>query len=125
MLPYAMNLADHLGGIDAVRMMLEKGTLEIAPLGYLRGRDFKRAIVFCDECENLTTHQCQLLIGRIGENSQLWMAGDCRQTDRTIFEKDSGMTKMIERLQGNKLFSYVYLPKTERSETAALADLLD
>lgn len=125
MLPWLNNFGDHLGGMEAVRMMVEKGQIEIAPLGYVRGRDFKRCIIFVDECENLTVHQCQLLIGRIGEDSQLWMAGDRRQTDKAVFDRDSGMAKMIERLAGNELFSYVYLPKSERSKAAALADLLD
>lgn len=125
MIPWAGNIGDHLGGMDAVKTLLEKNQLEIAPLGYLRGRDFKNSIIFCDEAENLTTHQCQLLIGRIGEGSQLWFAGDRRQTDKTIFEKDSGMEKMVERLSGKELFGYVYLPRSERSRASAYADLLD
>lgn len=125
LLPFAMNLADHLGGVEALKMMIDRGQLEIAPLGFLRGRDFKRCVVFCDECENLTIHQCQLLIGRIGENSQLWMAGDRRQTDKAVFEKNSGMDRMVERLKGQPLFAYVYLPKSERSAASAYADLLD
>ena len=125
MLPWAGNIGDHLGSMDAVKTLIEKNELEIAPLGYLRGRDFRRSIIFCDEAENLTTHQCQLLIGRIGEGSQLWFAGDRRQTDKTIFEKDSGMKKMVDRLSGKELFGYVYLPRSERSRASAYADLLD
>lgn len=122
---WAANLGDHLGGMDAVKDMIERGKLEIAPLGYMRGRDFKRCIILCDEAENLTTHQCQLLIGRIGEGSQLWLAGDRRQTDKNVFDKDSGMKKMIDKLRGQRLFGYVCLEKSERSEASALADLLD
>lgn len=125
MIVWAANLGDHLGGMDGLKMMLEKGSLEIAPLNYLRGRDFKRCVIFCDECENLTVHQVQLLIGRIGEDSQLWMAGDLRQTDKAVFEKDSGMARMVERLQGKELFSYIYLPRSERSAASAYADYLD
>lgn len=122
---WAANLGDHLGGMDAVKGMIERGKLEIAPLGYMRGRDFKNCIIFGDEAENLTVHQCQLLIGRIGHNSQLWLAGDRRQTDKAVFDKDSGMRKMIERLSGHPLFGYVRLEKSERSDASALADLLD
>lgn len=125
MIVWAANLGDHLGGMEAVRMMMDKGMLEIAPLGYIRGRDFKRCIIFCDECENLTVHQCQLLIGRIGENSQLWMAGDRRQTDKNVFDQNSGMGRAIEKLQGRELFSYMYLPISERSAASAYADFLD
>jgi predicted ribonuclease YlaK len=42
-----------------------------------------------------------------------------------MFDDDNGVNKMIDRLSGNKLFSYVYMPKTERSSVAELATLLD
>ena len=44
---------------------------------------------------------------------------------KKMFDDDNGVNKMIERLSGNKLFSYVYMPKTERSSVAELATLLD
>ena len=45
--------------------------------------------------------------------------------DNVKLLKDNGIIKMIDRLSGNKLFGYVYLPKTERGEVANLATLLD
>lgn len=125
MIEWAANVADHVGGMDGLKMLMSKGMFEIAPLGYLRGRDFKNSIIYCDECENLTTAQVQLLIGRIGENSQLWMAGDWRQTDKKIFADDSGLNRAIDRLKGRPLFAYVHLEKSERSEASAYADYLD
>lgn len=125
MIEWAANVGDHVGGMDGLKMLMQRGSFEIAPLGYLRGRDFKRSIIFCDECENLTTAQVQLLIGRIGENSQLWMAGDWRQTDKKVFEQDSGLNRAIDRLKGKPLFAYVHLEKSERSAASAYADYLD
>lgn len=115
---------DHVGQY-AFEDMANQGIIEATHLGFLRGRDFKRTILFCDECENLTVHQVQLLIGRIGKESMLFMAGDLRQTDRPIFDTNSGIRKMIERLKGEKLFSIVKLIKSERSEVCRLADNLD
>ena len=115
---------DHVGQY-ACEDMVNQGIIEATHLGFLRGRDFKRTILFCDECENLTVHQVQLLIGRIGKESMLFMAGDLRQTDRPIFDINSGIRKMIERLKGEKLFSVVKLIKSERSEVCRLADNLD
>jgi predicted ribonuclease YlaK len=51
--------------------------------------------------------------------------GDVKQRDKDIFEKSAGLERMIERLAGNKLFANIHLEKSERSEVAALADLLD
>ena len=125
LMPYVMPLADHAGGAEGIKKMLENGTLEISPLGHLRGRSLRNSIVFCTECENLTRQHLQLLMGRIDEGSQLWLDGDTKQRDRAIFEQSAGLERMIERLSGDKLFAHVHLEKSERSEVAALADKLD
>ena len=91
----------------------------------MRGRDIKNTIVYCTEAENLTKEHVQLLIGRIGEGSTLWMNGDFKQTDSSLFRINSGLMTVVERLSGHERFGYVQLQKTERSETAAMADLLD
>ena len=125
LMPYVMPLADHAGGEEGIKKMLENGTLEVIPLGHLRGRSLRNCIVFCTECENLTRQHIQLLMGRIDEGSQLWLDGDVKQRDKDIFEKSAGLERTIERLAGNKLFAHIHLEKSERSEVAALADLLD
>ena len=125
LLPFAMPLADHLGSVDELELMIRRGDIEIQHLGFIRGRDIRNSIIMCSEAENLTKEHVQLLLGRVGEGSVLWLNGDCRQTDDKVFEQNSGLTAAIDRLKGNKLFGYVHLAKTERSETAALADLLD
>lgn len=125
LMPYVMPLADHAGGEEGIKKMLESGTLEVIPLGHLRGRSLRNCIVFCTECENLTRQHIQLLMGRIDEGSQLWLDGDVKQRDKDIFEKSAGLERMVERLAGNKLFAHIHLEKSERSEVAALADLLD
>ena len=125
LMPYVMPLADHAGGQEGVKKMLENGTLEVIPLGHLRGRSLRNCIVFCTECENLTRQHIQLLMGRIDEGSQLWLDGDLKQRDKDIFDKSAGLERLVERLAGNKLFAHVHLEKSERSEVAALADLLD
>jgi predicted ribonuclease YlaK len=51
--------------------------------------------------------------------------GDTKQRDRAIFDQSAGLERLVERLKGNKLFAYIHLEKSERSEVAALADLLD
>lgn len=125
LLPFVMPLADHAGGIEGIKMLLEHDQLEVVHLGYLRGRDIKNSIILCSEAENLTKQHIQLLIGRVGEGSNLWMDADLKQRDKTIFEKSAGLETMIDRLKGQELFGYVKLLKTERSKTARLADLLD
>jgi predicted ribonuclease YlaK len=117
-------LWDKVGGEEGVQMMLNSKILESVPLLFIRGRSFEKSIIYVTEGQNMTTEIAKLVIGRIGEGSELWINADNSQTDRKLFDEDNGVNKMIERLSGNKLFSYVYMPKTERSEVAELATLL-
>lgn len=125
LLPFAMPLADHCGGVDGIRYLMEKQQLEIVHLGYLRGRDIRDSIILCSEAENLTKEHIQLILGRVGENSALFMDADLRQRDKATFEKSKGIETMIDCLKGNPLFGYVHLIRSERSATARLADLMD
>jgi PhoH-like ATPase len=79
----------------------------------------------CSESENMTKEHLQLLLGRVGEGSALWLDADIKQRDKLVFEKSAGIETMIDRLKGNPLFGYVHLVKSERSATSRLADLLD
>ena len=53
------------------------------------------------------------------------MDGDLKQRDKIVFEKSAGLELMVDRLKGNKLFGYIHLLKSERSEVAQLCDLMD
>lgn len=52
LLPFAMPLADHLGGVDGLELMIGHGKIEIVHLGFIRGRDIKNSIIICSEAEN-------------------------------------------------------------------------
>ena len=125
LMPYAMPLADHLGGETGLEMQIMAGKIEIEHLGYMRGRDIKNSIIYVSEAENLTKEHVQLLVGRVGEGSALWMNGDFKQTDSALFRVNNGLISAVQKLAGKEKFGYIQLQKTERSETAAMADLLD
>lgn len=125
LLPFAMPLADKLGGIDGLTFMMNANKVEVIHLGFIRGRDIKNSIIICSEAENLTKEHIQLLLGRVGEGSMLWLNGDFKQCDAEVFRKNSGLMRVVDKLKGHPRFGYVKLLKTERSETAAMADLLD
>ena len=120
-----MPFADHCGGVEGIKYLIDNGKLEVIPLGFLRGRSIQNSIIYSMESENLLKEHIQLLMGRVDTGSELWLDGDLKQRDRSSFEKSKGLETMIEKLSGNKLFGYIHLVKSERSEVAALADLLD
>lgn len=124
-LPYLMPFADHCGGIEGIRYLMSEEKLEVIPLGFLRGRSIRNSIIYSMESENLTKEHIQLILGRVDEGSELWMDGDLKQRDRSVFEKSMGLEILNQRLTGNPLYGHVHLIKSERSPVSALADLLD
>ena len=124
LLPYAMDLADHCGGVEGLNKLVSDGIVEIEHLGFVRGRNISDTIIIANEVENMTVEHIQLLIGRLCEDSMLWMDGDLGQVDAEVFRSNSGLKSSIENLKGQPLFAYVELQNTERSEMAKLAELL-
>lgn len=116
---------DILGGEDALRFYLERDAIESVNLGFIRGASFKNSIVYVTEGQNLTVSQMQLLISRLGDNSELYINGDYKQTDKAVYAANNGIAALKKILKGNKLFGYVNLIKTERSEASELASLFD
>jgi len=124
LLPFAMPAADLLGSQLELFRLIDDGKIELLHLGFARGRSFENTIMIVDESENLSAEHVALLISRIGKNSVIMFLGDLNQVDKVVFEKNSGLERLNSRLFGNPLFGCVHLRKTERSETAALAELL-
>lgn len=125
LLPYLGPFVDHVGGEYGVQDLINHGQLEVIPLGFIRGRSIRNSIILSSEAENLTRQHIQLLIGRVDEGSNLWLDADLKQRDRNVFEQSKGIETLIDKLKGERLFGYVHLIKSERSETARLADKLD
>lgn len=125
LISFAMPMADHIGSRIKLEELVSSGQIELEHLGLIRGRNFDNSLVICSECENMTKEHIQLLIGRVGKNSELWLNGDNQQIDDKIFESNNGLRRMIERLYGQKLFGHIELDQIERSEVARLSTMLN
>jgi len=82
--PYLRPLYDAMEAIlspAAVHKLEENGSIEIAPLAYMRGRSLQNAIVILDEAQNTTKEQMQMFLTRIGENASAVITGDVSQID--------------------------------------------
>lgn len=82
--PYLRPLYDALQemlGLDSFSKMMEHGTIEIAPLAYMRGRTLSNAYVILDEAQNTTKEQIKMFLTRLGENSKMVITGDLTQID--------------------------------------------
>jgi phosphate starvation-inducible PhoH-like protein len=87
-------------GVPETKRMLDEGMIEIAPLGFMRGRTFKRAYIIADEMQNATPDQTKMLLTRIGEGSSMIITGDLNQHDRGFDQ--NGLKDFLERLNANK-----------------------
>lgn len=97
----------------------------ITPLAYIRGRSLSDVIFIVDEAQNLTPHEVKTIITRAGENTKIIFTGDVHQIDTPYLDEQSnGLSYLVDRLKGNKLFAHITLEKGERSELANIANEL-
>lgn len=83
-----------------IQNLMEEKTIEIAPLGYMRGRTFKNTWIVADEMQNSTTSQMKMLLTRLGENSRLIITGDLDQHDKPF--ETNGLQDFLERFKGKR-----------------------
>ncbi|MBT1176403.1 PhoH family protein [Bifidobacterium callimiconis] len=108
--PYLRPLYDALGdmlGTDQLHRYLADGTIEVAPLAYMRGRTLNDAYVILDEAQNTTEQQMKMFLTRLGFNTRMVITGDITQIDLAV--PSSGL-KTIERvLHGIDDIAFVHL----------------
>jgi phosphate starvation-inducible PhoH-like protein len=91
-------LYEMLGPENCARYM-EKATIEIAPLAYMRGRTLDDSFIILDEAQNTTPEQMKMFLTRLGFNSKVVVTGDLTQTDLP-FGKKSGLAEAVRILRG-------------------------
>jgi phosphate starvation-inducible PhoH-like protein len=112
--PYMRPLYDALGEVleDAtVTKYLERGTIEVAPLAYMRGRTLSDAFVILDEAQNATAGQLKMFLTRLGANSKMVVVGDVTQID--LVGAPSGMIDAARRLAPVEDVAVVELDETD------------
>lgn len=80
-----------------VENMLKAETIEIAPLGFMRGRTLKNSVIIFDEAQNATLNQMKMMLTRLGEGSKMIITGDLRQHDRGY--EQNGLKDFIDRVK--------------------------
>ena len=100
--PYLQPLYDALNDMippAKLAKYLEEGTVQIAPLAYMRGRTLDNAFVILDEAQNTTLPQIKMFLTRMGRNAKFIVTGDVTQIDLPK-KSDSGLTRSMEILRG-------------------------
>lgn len=105
--------------------MLESETLELSPLGYMRGRTFKDSFILLDEAQNTTPDQMKMALTRIGKGSKMVVTGDLDQFDRGYGE--NGLRDIVYRLgyTGSDRIKIVEFTKHDIERHVAVQEVLD
>ncbi|NTV30005.1 MAG: PhoH family protein [Candidatus Omnitrophica bacterium] len=132
--PYMQPLYDNLGVIQdrlidnperkgkKFQKFLDDEKLVISPLAYIRGRSLVDTYFIVDEAQNLTPHEVKTIITRAGENTKMVFTGDIFQIDHPYLDiYSNGLSYLIDKMQGQRLYTHIFLEKGERSELAELA----
>jgi phosphate starvation-inducible protein PhoH and related proteins len=125
MAPYLRPLYDALGdrlGGKRVRQYLEDGTIEIAPVGFMRGRTLNNAFVVIDEAQNCTYVQLKMLLSRLGWHSTMVITGDPDQSD--LLPGMSGLSDVARKLSTLEHVAVIELGQVDIVRHPLVADML-
>ena len=108
--PYLMPIYDSLDAIlgsEQKDKLIEKGTIEVMPLAYMRGRTLDEAFIILDEAQNTTDKQMLMFLTRLGFNSKMIVNGDITQIDLNISKNKSGLIIAREKLDNISNIAFV------------------
>ena len=126
MAPYLRPLYDSLSdrlGLKRVRAMIDSGEIEIAPIGYMRGRTLNNSFVVIDEAQNCTYGQIKMVLSRLGWHSTMVVTGDPDQSD--LLDGVSGLADISNRLENIPNIGLCRLKDTDIVRHPLVAEMLD
>ena len=125
--PYLKPLYDSMEAIIApatIRRLEDSGSIEIAPLAYMRGRSIHNACIILDEAQNTTQAQMKMFLTRIGENSCAIITGDVTQIDLPK-ASSSGLVQAREILRGIDGISFVNFTARDTVRSRIVQRIID
>ena len=126
MAPYLRPLYDAMGdrlGGKKVRQYMDEGAIEIAPVGFMRGRTLNNAFVVIDEAQNCTYGQLKMLLSRLGWHSTMVVTGDPEQSD--LLDGMSGLADIADRLERVSNIGVVRLKQKDIVRHPLVAEMLE
>ena len=125
--PYLRPLYDALYdmlGAETFQKSQERGSIEVAPLAYMRGRTLDDSFIILDEAQNTTREQMKMFLTRLGFGSQIVITGDVTQIDLPD-DKVSGLKDAIRVLEGVKDIAICRLPSADVVRHALVQEIIN
>ncbi len=123
--PYLRPLYDALTdrlSVKRMRALMSEGAIEIAPVGFMRGRTLNNAFVVIDEAQNCTYMQLKMLLTRLGWNSTMVVTGDPNQSD--LLPGISGLADVADRFEAVSNIAVVRLADRDIVRHPLVAEML-
>jgi phosphate starvation-inducible PhoH-like protein len=111
-------MVDHEGA----QKLIERQTIEVAPLAFMRGRTLNNSFIILDEAQNTTPEQMKMFLTRIGFNSKVVVTGDITQID--VQNGKSGLVGLEKILTGIEGLEFVHLSKSDVVRHRIVADIV-
>jgi len=124
--PYLRPLYDALFDMmdmDRASRAIERGDIEIAPLGFMRGRTLNDSFVILDEAQNATAEQMKMFLTRLGFHSKVVVTGDITQVDLPP-ERVSGLIEVREILRDVEGIGFVYFDERDVVRHKLVQDII-
>ena len=125
--PYLRPLYDALFdmfGPEETQRLMSGGTIEVAPLAYMRGRTLNDAFVVLDEAQNTSPEQMKMFLTRLGFNSKMVITGDVTQVDLPE-GRASGLKMVSQILDGIPGVGFVYLDSSDVVRARIVASIVE
>ncbi len=125
--PYLRPIYDALGDMvhsEKLKEYLEKNTIEIAPLAYMRGRTLNHAFILLDEAQNTTPMQMKMFLTRMGPSSKIIITGDRTQIDLPR-NQSSGLEDAVKKLSKIKGIKIIELDATDVVRHPLVVEILN
>jgi phosphate starvation-inducible PhoH-like protein len=124
--PYLRPLYDALYDmvdLEGAQKLLERGTVEVAPLAFMRGRTLNNSFIILDEAQNTTPEQMKMFLTRIGFGSKVVVTGDSTQID--VPDARSGLHGLERVLTGVEGLTFVHLTSSDVVRHKIVADIVE
>ena len=126
--PYLRPLYDALYDMldaESVGRLMDRGTIEVAPLAFMRGRTLNDSFIILDEAQNTTPEQMKMFLTRLGFGSRMVITGDVTQIDLPEGRGRSGLLAVREILEGVEGLAFVDLDSRDVVRHRIVQDIVD
>ena len=109
---------------DSIPKLMANGTIEVAPLAYMRGRTLNDAFIILDEAQNTSAEQMKMFLTRLGFNSKMVITGDITQVDLPSGTK-SGLRVVTDILDGISDIAFIHLESEDVVRHRLVSEIVD